>query len=140
MLNARLAKPILSYLVYSGGRLDKPQILAAARRFSASKRGEGSRHDGRNIMLRRTSNLASRALADQGERPPEGRVGIARRGGVGEIGQHRLAQRLGAAKFWLGLQAIESRGGEPRGSGRIDRPMRHQERPRTGIEERARQT
>jgi hypothetical protein len=39
------------------------------------------------------------ALSNQRKRPPERRIGVARRGGIVELGQHGLTQRLGAAKL-----------------------------------------
>src|SRR5262249_46956270 len=72
------------------------------------------------FAVQKYPDLAAGAFADQGERAPERGVGVARRGGIVEVSQHGLTQRLGAAEIRIGLEAIEGRGGEPRGCGRID--------------------
>src|SRR5579864_7638961 len=94
------------------------------------------RASARAVLSRRTiQSLTGRPLADEGERTPERRIGVSGRRRVVEIGQHGLTQRLGAAQFWIGLETIEGRCGEPGGGFRIDRPVRDQQRPGPGIEE-----
>jgi hypothetical protein len=61
------------------------------------------------------SPSSRRSLSDDGERPPERRVGVQRARPVVHEGQHRIAQGSGAAELRISLHDGECRGGEPSG-------------------------
>ena len=79
-------------------------------------------------------------FADERERRPHGRIGVAGVGCVIDEVEHGAAQRLRTSDVRIELEDRERRGCEPGRSGRIDRPVRHQQGTRSGIEERPRET
>jgi len=117
-MNAVLAKPIHAIWFIQARAVDLGQSLAAALFVglpSWLRDHPPLPRLSENCCVAQSKILARGALSDPRKRPPERRIGVAGRGGIVEIGQHGLSQRLGAAELGIGLQAIKGRNREPRG-------------------------
>src|SRR5262245_23515295 len=86
------------------------------------------------------SRRSSPALADEGERGPNARVRPSLRHVGGKEREHGPAQRLRLAELGIALDLRERTGGDEHRSAALHRPVRHQQRARSGVEERPRQT
>ena len=91
-----------------------------------------SRSAAKKKLVMRFSSLHC-SIADDLERRPECRIGIARVGCVVQIRQHRPPKTFRPADGRISLQVLESRGCQPRGDVRVNGPVRHQQRPCAGI-------